>query len=69
MVAMASALSRPFSEISSLAELIIGPPPVQASPSQSAGGWTVRTTGSPKAPANSQSRVSSPGTPMIAPVP
>ena len=69
IVAIAVALSRPFSEISSLAELIIGPPPVQASPSQPAGGWTVRITGSPKAPANSQSRTSSPGTPMIAPVP
>ena len=35
----------------------------------SAGGWTVRVYGSPNAFAKSQSRASSPGTPMTAPVP
>ena len=69
IVAIAVALSRPSSEISSFAELIIGPAPVYAPPSKSAGGCTVRTTGSSKASANSKSRVSSPGTAMIAPVP
>ena len=69
MAAIASAFSSPSSEISSFDELIIGPMPVYAPPSKSAGGCTVRTTGSPNASANSQSRVSSPGTAMIAPVP
>jgi len=69
IVAIAVALSRPSSETSSFAELIIAPAPVHAPPSQSAGGCTVRTTGSPKVSAKSQSRVSSPGTAMIAPVP
>ena len=67
--AMAVALSRPCSEIASLAELIIGPAPVYAPPSKPSGGCTVRITGSPNLSANSKSRVSSPGTAMIAPVP
>ena len=51
-------------------ELIAGPSPVKAlSSSWSAVGCTVRMIGSPKALAKSQSRVSCPGTAMIAPVP
>ena len=69
IVAIAVALSRPFSETSSFAELIIGPAPVHAPPSKPSGGCTVRTTGSPNFSANSKSRTSSPGTAMIAPVP
>ena len=50
-------------------ELIAGPLPVNAPPSKPSVGCTVRTTGNPNASAKSQSRVSSPGTAMIAPVP
>jgi hypothetical protein len=66
---LASATPSPFRLTSSFQELIAGPSPVYASPSQSSGGWTVRTIGSPNAEAKSQSRWSWPGTAMIAPVP
>ena len=59
----------PSSEIASLAELIAGPSPVNASPSQPSGGCTVRTIGRSNFVAKSQSRWSCPGTAMIAPVP
>ncbi len=45
------------------------PSPEYAPPSKSAGGWVVRTTGSPWTVAKAKSRSSSPGTAMIAPVP
>ncbi len=66
---LASATPSPFRLISGLAELIAGPSPVNASPSQPSVGCTVRTIGSPNAVAKSQSRWSWPGTAMIAPVP
>jgi len=69
IVALASGTSMPLSETSSLAELMVAPSPVHAPPSNPSGGCTVRTTGSPKASANAQSRSSSAGTAMIAPVP
>ena len=67
--AFASATGSPSRLISSFAELIAGPSPVYASPSQPSGGATVRTIGRPNGSANSQSRSSWPGTAMIAPVP
>ena len=63
--AIASTLPRPSSQ----PELMWGPSPVKAPPAQSAGRSIVSTMGSPKAVAKSQSRWSSPGTAMIAPVP
>ncbi len=71
IVALASATSRPFrsSPRSGAALLIAGPSPVYALPSKPSGGATVRTIGSSKASAKSQSRSSWPGTAMIAPVP
>ena len=66
---LASATPSPDRSISSLAELMAGPSPVKASPSQPSGGCTVRITGRSNAWANSQSRWSWPGTAMIAPVP
>ena len=69
IVRFASAISSPSREIESLAELIAGPWPVKASPSQPSGGWTVRTIGRSYSFAKSQSRWSCPGTAMIAPVP
>jgi len=50
-------------------ELMAGPSPVYASPSQPSGGWTVRVMGSPYLDAKSQSRWSWAGTAMMAPVP
>jgi hypothetical protein len=66
---LASSTSSPSSEISALLELIAGPFPVNASPSKSSGGLTVRTIDRSKVRANSQSRWSWPGTAMMAPVP
>jgi hypothetical protein len=77
------AVPRPFSTSQSIAlrfasaivnpsrnpELIFTPSPVYASPVHPAGRVTVSMIGSPCAVANSQSRWSSPGTAMIAPVP
>ncbi len=45
IVRLASSISRPSSDTVSLAELIAGPLPVNASPSQPSGGCTVRTIG------------------------
>ena len=59
----------PFSEISSLAELIASPWPTYALPSKSSGARTVRMIGRSNRSAKSQSRWSWPGTAMIAPVP
>ncbi len=56
--AFASVTPSPSRLISSFAELIAGPSPTKASPSQPSGGATVRTIGSPKRFANSQSRSS-----------
>ena len=67
--ALACSTASPFRLTSSFAELIAGPSPTNASPSNPTGGATVRTTGSPYAAAKSQSRWSWPGTAMIAPVP
>ena len=58
---LASSTSSPSSEISALPELIAGPSPVNASPSKSSGGRTVRTIGRSNVRANSQSRWSWPG--------
>ena len=70
IVALASATCMPSSEISSLAELIATPSPVNAWSSGWPGvGCTVRTTGRSNFAANSQSRTSCPGTAMMAPVP
>ena len=49
--------------------LLMAGPSSTKGPSQPSGGCTVRMMGRPKASANSQSRSSSPGTAMIAPVP
>jgi hypothetical protein len=62
---LASAMPSPFSQ----SLLIFGPSSGYASPSHPSGGCTVRTIGSSCALAKSQSRWSSPGTAMIAPVP
>ena len=70
MAALASATPMPLREISSLAELMAGPSPMYASSSGwPSAGCTVRTMGSSNRVANSQSRLSWPGTAMIAPVP
>jgi hypothetical protein len=70
MAFLASATSSP-SRLSppGTLELMAGPTPVNASPSKSGVGSTVRMIGRPKAVAKSQSRWSWPGTAMIAPVP
>ena len=65
MASMASALPIPFRK----SLLMAGPTPVYAFPSKSGGGATVRTMGSPNRSEKSQSRWSSPGTDMTAPVP
>ena len=62
---LASAVVRP----SRNPELIFTPSPVYAPPVQPSGRLTVGITGSACCWANSQSRSSSPGTAMIAPVP
>ena len=66
--ALAVAMSSPFKK----SLLIFSPSPVYAPPpfsSQPAGGCTVRTMGRPWSWAKSQSRSSSAGTAMMAPVP
>ncbi len=45
IVRLASSTSMPSSDTVSLAELMAGPLPVKASPSQPSGGCTVRTIG------------------------
>ena len=73
--ALASATPRPSSEISSLAELTLGPSyEANASshpqgPSAVVGRLTTQRMGSSKARANAKSRSSCAGTAMIAPVP
>ena len=62
---LAAATSRP----SRKPEFILTPSPVHAPPSNPSGGCVVRTTGRPWAAAKSQSRSSSAGTAMMAPVP
>ncbi len=66
---MARALAVGMSRPSRNPEFTLTPSPVQAPPSKPSGGWTVRTTGRPWAWAKSQSRSSSAGTAMMAPVP
>ena len=66
---MAAAMASPLPMPSMKPLLMWVPSPVNASPSQPSGGWMVRTTGRPCTWAKSQSRWSSAGTAMIAPVP
>ena len=66
---MARSLAAGTSNPSRNWELTLTPSPVQAPPSKSGGGSVVRMTGRPCTSAKAQSRSSSAGTAMIAPVP
>jgi len=69
IVVLASAVGNPFSEISEPVEWTHTPSPTYRRHSTPWGGWTTWTIGRLNFSANSKSRVSCPGTAMIAPVP
>ena len=66
---LASGVGRPLMEISGLAELTEMPSSTKPRQSLPSGGWTTWTMGRLNLVANSKSRVSWPGTAMMAPVP